>query len=372
LKSKGITMKNFVDYKMICTILLNWFVKNQRDLPWRKTYEPYYVWISEVMLQQTQMDRGVEYFKRWMLVFPDIESLAGASEQSVLKAWEGLGYYSRARNIIKSATLLVEKYNGQLPEDYDQLLDLPGVGPYTAGAIMSIAFDQPYPVIDANVERLFARIGDIDKPMKDKAVYKSLQNILETVVKIEGLSPRDFNQGLMEFGALVCTPKNPECTSCPLQDHCRAWKTGTVLERPVKKKKQQTTEIIMSCAIIENEGKFFIQQREDDDVWGGLWEFPGGRLKNGESAAEAAKRELYEETEMRIVDLVPFETVTHFYTQYRVTLHSFNCTIDGELIPKLYAAQQYKWVSLDGLSKYAFPSGHRQLISKLKEFMATT
>ena len=122
----------------------------------------------------------------------------------------------------------------------------------------------------------------------------------------------------------------------------------------------------MSCAIIENEGKFFIQQREDDDVWGGLWEFPGGRLKNGESAAEATTRELYEETEMRVVDLVPFETVTHYYTRYRVTLHSFFCTINGESKPKLHAAQQYKWVSLDGLSKYAFPSGHRQLISKLK------
>jgi len=360
-----------VDYKIICNILLDWFVKNKRDLPWRKTYEPYHVWISEIMLQQTQMDRGVEYFKRWMLLFPDIESLASASEQSILKAWEGLGYYSRARNIIKSTTLLIEKHNGQMPQDYDQLLALPGVGPYAAGAIMSIAFDRPCPVIDANVERLFARIGDIDKPMKDKAVYKSLQNMLGAIVKREGLSPRDFNQGLMEFGALVCTPKNPECASCPIQEYCRAWKAGTALNRPVKKKKQQTIEIIMSCAIIENEGKFFIQQRQDDDVWGGLWEFPGGRLKNGESAAEAAKRELYEETEMKAVDLVSFETVTHYYTRYRVTLHSFFCATSDDSKPKLHAAQQYRWVSLEGLSSYAFPSGHRQLISKLKEFMAT-
>jgi A/G-specific adenine glycosylase len=320
------------------------------------------------MLQQTQMERGVEYFNRWMERFPDIRSLADASEQEVLKAWEGLGYYSRARNIVKAAVLIVEQYDGLLPDEYDQLLALPGIGPYTAGAILSIAFDRPCPVIDANVERLFARLGDVDTPMKEKAVHGNLRELLENMLC--NVSPRDFNQGLMEFGALICTPKNPDCADCPVRQHCRALVAGTIGERPVKKKKPQTVDIIMACAIIEHEGKFFIQQRRDDDVWGGLWEFPGGRLKDGESPADAAGREVFEETEMMIADLVPFDTVTHCYTRYRVTLHSFFCVTDHGAKPELHAAQQYRWVSLVGLSRYAFPSGHRQLIARMREMQS--
>lgn len=357
-------MKGFHDHNDFCSILCGWFAENQRNLPWRRTYDPYHVWISEIMLQQTQMERGIEYFNRWLGVFPDIETLASATEQSVLKAWEGLGYYSRARNLLKTAVLFAERYNCRVPDDYDQLLALPGIGPYTAGAIMSIAFDRPCPVIDANVERLFARIGDVDTPMKEKAVHGSMQKLLENMLR--NVSPRDFNQGLMELGALICTPTRPDCGSCPVRTHCRALAAGTIAKRPVKQKKQQTIDIIMACAIIEHEGKFFIQQRLDDDVWGGLWEFPGGRLKNGESAADAAGRELFEETEMKIIELTPFDTVTHFYTRYRVTLHSFFCATDCSK-PKLHAAQQYRWVSLDGLSRYAFPSGHRQLIANLRE-----
>jgi A/G-specific adenine glycosylase len=345
--------------------LLIWFNEHRRDLPWRRTYDPYHVWISEIMLQQTQMERGVEYFNRWMKRFPDIRSLADASEQEVLKAWEGLGYYSRARNIVKAAGLIVEQHGGLLPDEYDRLLALPGIGPYTAGAIMSIAFERPCPVIDANVERLFARLGDVAMPMKEKAVHGTLREILENMLR--NVSPRDFNQGLMELGALICTPKNPDCADCPVRQHCRALVAGTIDERPVKKKKPQTIDIIMACAIIEHEGKLFIQQRRDDDVWGGLWEFPGGRLKNGESAAQAAVRELYEETELRAVNLDPFRTVTHHYTRYRVTLHSFFCNTSKVPEPRLHAATAFRWVALDELDQYPFPSGHRQLIAHMRQ-----
>jgi len=343
--------------------LLGWFAENQRDLPWRRTYDPYHVWISEIMLQQTQMERGVEYFNRWMQRFPDPESIAKASERDVLKAWEGLGYYSRARNIIKTAALLVEKYDGNIPDSYDELIALPGIGPYTAAAIMSIAFNQPYPVVDANVERLFARFDDVDHSMKDKAVQKELHVVLKEIVN--DTVPRDVNQALMELGALVCTPKNPDCPACPVQASCKAFSRGTVTERPVRRRRQEKIDIIMACTIIEHDGKVFIQQRREGDVWGGLWEFPGGRLKNGESADQAALRELYEETELQALNLRPFRTVTHYYTRFRVTLHSFFGQADGTPEPRLHAATRYLWVTMQELEKYPFPSGHRQLIASM-------
>lgn len=358
-------MKDCTGHKEFAAVICSWFAANRRDLPWRRTYDPYHVWISEVMLQQTQMDRAVEYFKVWMERFPDAATLAGAPEQTVLKAWEGLGYYSRARNILKAAAVLVAEHGGRLPAEFDALRGLPGIGPYTAGAIMSIAYDRPYVVADANVERLFARLGDVGSPMKEKVARRDLETTLAAMLQTKGVSPREFNQGLMEFGALVCTPQNPGCGECPVRRFCRAFAAGTVALRPVKRKKEQRIDIVMSCAIVEDKGKLFIQQRMSDDIWGGLWEFPGGRLKDGESPLEAARRELYEETELRAVDFRPFATVIHHYTRYRVTLHSFICALDGKAGPKLHAAQQYRWVPLEGLSEYAFPSGHRQLIAKM-------
>ncbi len=349
----------------ISGLILAWFLKNERNLPWRKTYEPYQVWISEIMLQQTQMDRVVEYFARWMKRFPDVTTLARAKERSVLKAWEGLGYYSRARNIKKAAEKLVKEHNGTIPENYDALLSLPGIGPYTAAAIMSIAYNRSYPVVDANVERLFARWEDIDLPVKQKQVHNHITGRVQEMM--DHAAPRDLNQALMELGALVCTPKNPDCANCPVRNQCKALAAGTVAERPVKGKKNETIDIVMACTILKKNGKFFIQQRQYDDVWGGLWEFPGGRIKDGESPENTAIRELLEETELQAGSMVRFKTVIHFYTRYRVTLHSFLTDIKGDAQPKLHAALQYRWVSLEELEEYPFPAGHRQLICKLKE-----
>ena len=214
-----LSMAGALNTKIFRDNVLGWFAENRRDLPWRRTYDPYHVWISEIMLQQTQMERGVEYFNRWMVLFPDPWTLADASELAVFKAWEGLGYYSRVRNIRKAAMILVAEHDGRVPDDHDRLLRLPGIGPYTAAAIMSIAFNRPYPVIDANVERLFARLADIDRPMKEKGVQRELHARLTEM--LAEVSPRDFNQALMELGALVCTPRNPDCcVNCPVQSHC--------------------------------------------------------------------------------------------------------------------------------------------------------
>lgn len=350
--------------RLLSDALLAWFAENRRDLPWRRTYDPYHVWISEIMLQQTQMDRGVEYFNRWMGLFPDIRVLAAADELTVFKAWEGLGYYSRVRNIRKAAGILVAEHGGRVPDDYDTLRALPGIGPYTAAAIMSIAFDRPCPVIDANVARVFARLRDIDRPMKEREVQRDLHDQLAEM--LAGVSPRDFNQALMELGALVCTPKNPDCPGCPLQPYCRSLRAGTVADRPVGKGKAEQIGIVMACAIVEHGGRIFIQQRQDDDIWGGLWEFPGGRLKDGEMPEEAAVRELFEETELRAVNPQPFKAVVHHYTRYRVTLHSFRCALADEPAPRLHAAKQFRWVAPEEIDRYPFPAGHRQLVAMMK------
>ncbi|MBV5318631.1 MAG: A/G-specific adenine glycosylase [Desulfobulbaceae bacterium] len=345
--------------------LLDWFAANQRPLPWRRTYTPYHVWISEIMGQQTQIERVAVYFERWIALFPDIATVAAAPEQEILKAWEGLGYYSRARNIQRAARQLLATGQGAIPANQQQLLALPGVGPYTAAAILSIAFNLPYPLLDANVERLFARLGDIDSPLKQGSTKKRLASMAEALLYRD--DPRSFNQALMELGALVCTPKKPNCGLCPVQAYCQAFRADTVDIRPLPAARQQRVDIIMACGIIRHESLFFIQQRLPDDIWGGLWEFPGGRLKEEELPIQAAAREIEEETGWQVSDLTPFTTVVHHYTRYRVTLHGFFCTLPAPLTePELTAATRYAWVSLSHLSDFPFPSGHRQLVAALQ------
>ena len=345
--------------------LLAWFAAHQRDLPWRRTYEPYHVWISEIMLQQTQMDRVVGFFTRFIERFPDIVSLAETGEDELLKMWEGLGYYSRARNLHKTAKILATQ-GATLPESYQQLLQLPGIGPYTAAAIMAIAFNRPHTVLDANVERLFARLLDLSKPVKEKETISQIRSQVEELLPQD--QPRAFNQALMEFGALVCKPGIPNCGVCPFQEGCQALQAGTVGERPVLPKRKETISINMACGLVQRQGKVLIQKRRQDDVWANLWEFPGGRLKEGESPEQAVVREFLEETELRVAPTERLATVKHSYMNYRVTLHGFFCDLlPGQGEPALHAAQEARWVSLAELEHYAFPSGHRKLIARLQE-----
>ena len=345
------------------TGLLDWFAANMRPLPWRETYDPYSVWVSEIMLQQTQMERGVAYFNAWMQIFPTIASVAEADEDAVLKAWEGLGYYSRARNLHKAAKLIMEDFGGEFPQTLADIRSLPGVGEYTAGAIAAIAFNQPEVAVDANVMRIFARICDIDVPLTHLGVKRFIAKAVQSLVPVA--SPRLFAQALMELGALVCSQK-PSCPSCPLIDYCEAHRLGVVEKRPKKKQPVAYSNLVMSTGIIMKDGRLFIQKRPPYGVWAGLWEFPGGCLEEGESPEEALVREVAEETELPVSIRDKMAVVNHSYTTCRVTMHAFSCDLlDADKQPVLHAAVAGRWILPEEIVDYAFPAGHRKLLDRL-------
>ena len=238
-----------------------WFEENQRSLPWRSSYDPYHVWISEVMLQQTQVETVVPYFERWMAALPSVSALAAADEQTVLNLWAGLGYYSRARNLMAAAKLIESDHNGSLPADYEALRSLPGIGQYTAGAILSIAFNKAYPIVDGNVRRVLSRVygweEDSPKRLWDAAA-----------MLVQRAKPRLINQAIMELGATVCSFKAPRCLVCPIQDECVAYKTGKQLEIPPVKKRPETVRIQLFAVLQAHNGRHLMKLSR------GLWEFP--------------------------------------------------------------------------------------------------
>ncbi len=348
----------------IATALLDWFSRHKRDLPWRETYSPYHVWISEIMLQQTQMERGVDYFKRWIARFPDVESLAAAPEDEVLKLWEGLGYYSRARNLHRAAREVVALHGAVLPSSPRALQSLPGIGPYTARAIASIAFERDECVVDANVERVMTRLYDIALPVKSRQAREIID------ASVSALLPRgrarDFNQALMEFGSLVCSPRNPDCAGCCLAERCLARTRGVQKERPVIVKAPSPIYISMATGVLIHDGRILTQKRRADDVWGNLWEFPGGVVETGETPDQAVVREYLEETRLAVNHPEPIASFKHSFTRYRVTLHAFSVTLlssPGELV--LQDAQEHRWAGWSEIMKLAFPAGHRKLVHHL-------
>ncbi|WP_419788167.1 A/G-specific adenine glycosylase [Pseudodesulfovibrio sp.] len=354
-----------MDGKRFTQDLLDWYDRNRRDLPWRDKPEPYAVWISEVMAQQTQMDRVVTYHDRWMQHLPTLEDLAAATEDKVLKLWEGLGYYSRARNLQKAAAKILQEHGGKFPDDPEAIRALPGVGPYTAGAIASIAFNRREPAVDANVLRVFARLLDLAEPIRTTAV----RSIVEAKVRelIPEDRPGDFNQALMELGALVCS-KGPDCGNCPVREHCEALAHSTVSQRPVPASSTEIIPINMATGVLVHENRVLIQKRKLGDVWPGLWEFPGGIIERGESPEQTLAREYVEEVELAVAPLEPITVVRYSYTRYRVTMHCYLCeNKDGNVpAPVFHEAIEGRFVSWKELDGFAFPSGHRRLLDWMR------
>lgn len=356
--------------------LLGWFAVHQRALPWRVSYTPYEVWISEVMLQQTQMERGVSYFLRWMQRFPDVATLAAAHEEEVLLLWEGLGYYSRARHILAAARMIMAEHNGVFPSDLASIRALPGVGPYTAGAIASIAFGEKLPCVDANVERVISRIFDVDSPVKQEPAAGIIHRWALKLVP-EGKS-REHNQAMMELGALVCR-KKPLCGVCPLAAFCISHHLGIADQRPVPGKRAVIKPVNAVTGVLRIGKHIFVQKRPPSGVWGNLWEFPGGRVEPGESPEQASVREFMEETGFEVRVTANYGVIRHGYTTYRLTLHCFGLELvnpcgraeaekDSEVCPpplQLTAALQYKWTTPEELENLAMPAAHRKLADSL-------
>ncbi len=346
--------------------LLDWYQTQARSLPWRDQQEPYLVWVSEVMLQQTRVETVIPYYERWMMRFPTIDTLAQASQQEVLSEWEGLGYYSRARNLHRAAQIICSEYEGQLPQDVNQLLTLPGIGRYTAGAIASIAFGKDEPVLDGNVRRVLARVFDVREPARSTIGEKHLWQLAE------GNLPRgkagDYNQALMELGALICTPRQPRCEACPLGTICLAYSLGVQEERPVKQPKPPLPQHVVSSAIIQKNQRVLIVQRPPDGLLGGMWEFPGGKVEPGEDLVMGLKREICEELGVDIEVGSPIGIYQHAYTHFRITLHAFLCELNGSQ-PQTLFHDQIAWSPIPSLHEYPMGKIDRQISNALQSIV---
>ncbi|MFP5213427.1 MAG: A/G-specific adenine glycosylase [Acidobacteriota bacterium] len=351
-------------YPAIRNRLLRWFDVNQRALPWRKSHTPYETWISEIMLQQTQIKTMLPFYHRWMARFPDIRSVAIAQEEEILKYWEGMGYYLRARNIHKTARIVMDEFGGVFPREYGAVRSLPGIGRYTAGAVMSFAYNGDYPVVDGNVERIFARLFNIATPVKEPSTHEFIWKIAGELLP-QGKARR-FNQALMDLGAIACLPRRPDCPKCPITSLCESHRLGVENERPVPGRKKVLVEIDVAVGVLERNGRLFIQKRPPTGLMAHLWEFPGGKVEEGETPEEALVRELREELEIDVRCAEKITVIRHGYTSFKVALHAFRCTLaDPSREPVLRTAVEGRWVSREELSDYAFPAANRKLIGML-------
>ena len=345
--------------------LLRWFREEARDLPWRKTDDPYKVWLAEIILQQTRVDQGLPYYKRYVDALPTVHDLAAASEDRVLKLWEGLGYYSRARNMHKAARLIVEQYAGVLPRDVEVLQLLPGIGKYTAGAIASIAFGRPVPVVDGNVKRVLARLLNLDACIDDLKTENDLWAIAATLVPPR--SPGDFNQAMMELGARICTPRTPRCAECPVARYCEAHALGLEEARPVRRPKRKTPHHEMVIAAIRRNGRYLIGKRPPRGLLGGLWEFPGSAIAPGETHEQALRRACREELGFAVKVGGLAACVNHAYSHFKVTLNVYRCTLSGNVAPPTSTAAhtEFAWARPADFHRYAFPKANHKFLELL-------
>lgn len=322
--------------------LLTWYRANCRDLPWRRTGDPYAIWISEAMLQQTRVETVIPYYERFLSRFPDVQALASADLDDVLGEWAGLGYYSRARNLQRAARMIVEDHDGQLPDDSEQLRALPGVGRYTAGAVASIAFDRPEPVVDGNVTRVLARLLDMHDDVGKPAAQRRLWEVAGELVR--GPEPGNLNQALMELGATLCTPRAPRCLACPLLRHCQAYRTSDPAGLPVKGRKKPPRRVEAVAALVLRRGRALAVRRPPSGLLGGLWELPGDDLHDSEKALGGITRGLRERVGLEVTRPVALGTVEHVFTHRLLKLHVFRCDEAPRGRTRLSGFDSHRWL----------------------------
>lgn len=350
----------------LAPLLLDWFDTNARDLPWRHTRDPYAIWVSEIMLQQTQVKTVLPYWESWMRELPTITSLAKASPDKIHKLWEGLGYYTRVRNLQKAAQFIKQNCSGKFPQTFDDVLALPGIGRYTAGAICSIAFNQPTPILDGNVIRVLARVFGIKENPREKNANARLWHLAEELVVHATRNTRHacpcshLNQSLMELGALVCTPRDPKCDSCPISSHCFALKHRRVDELPNLGKRPTATARRFAAFVVQNGGTFLVRQRPEGVVNAHLWEFPNTEL-NGAPIEAAARAVLGFSPK----NPQPLCTVRHSITRYRITVEAFSIEAAHSRCIGNPALKE-KWLPLSELHKLSFPSAHKKILNSLQ------
>lgn len=339
--------------------LVTWFSDHYRELPWRENKDPYRVWVSEIMLQQTRVDTVIPYYQAFMRQFPTLETLAYAEEDQVLKAWEGLGYYSRARNLQSAVREVVESYGGEVPSTRKEISKLKGVGPYTAGAILSIAYDQPEPAVDGNVMRVLSRVLYIEEDIAKVKTRTLFESLLYDLISKE--NPSFFNQGLMELGALVCTPTSPGCLLCPVRDHCRAFAAGVQEQLPIKAKKKKPKAKQLIAAVIRNEkGQVLIERRPEKGLLAKLWQFPNVELESTKNAQQVLGDYIYERFHLDAAVGEYVQTVEHVFSHLIWNIRVYEATVKG--VPSLNDKYEADWVDDRTIENYAFPVSHQKII----------
>ena len=348
--------------------LLEWYSIQGRDLPWRRSRDPYAIWVSEIMLQQTQVKTVIPYYDRWLAQFPTLQTLASADQQQVLKLWQGLGYYARARNLHRAAQDIVSQHHGIFPTDLPTAVSLPGIGRTTAGGILSAAFDQPTPILDGNVKRVLARLVALSVPTS-KAIAQLWQL---SIALLDPAHPRDFNQAWMDLGATVCLPRSPLCDRCPWQPHCCAFHQGIQTEIPMTETRAPIPRKMIGVAVIWNDaGQILIDRRKPNGLLGGLWEFPGGKVELGETIPACIQREIQEELGIEIEVGDRLIIIDHTYSHFHVTLNVHHCKhLSGE--PQAIECDEIRWVELADLDSYPFPKANLQIIEALRQWRDIT
>jgi A/G-specific adenine glycosylase len=344
--------------------ILTWYQNNSRDLPWRATKDPYKIWLSEIILQQTQVNQGLKYYYAFVEQYPDIQSLANADEQEVLRLWQGLGYYSRARNLLKTAILVADKYHGVFPNTMEEILKLPGIGQYTASAILSFAYNLPYPALDGNVFRVLSRLYNIQLPINEQKNRSAFLDILNEM--IQGVEPAQFNNAMMELGAMVCKPDNPKCDICPVSSFCLAKALGSASQLPVKAAKAAKKKRYLNFFYIKYNDGFYLTKRNESDIWQNLFQLPlvetnhdlkieeeFANTKEVFSVLQDVNQLLWKEIlESGACNLRYLNSKKHLLTHQEITAKFFEVNMNEQ---PTFKADNYIWVNAASRQNYPLP-----------------